>query len=172
MQFAKDTFYMALRERLGALSPSRRSTVNGVDRIAIVVLENEVIVPPAAATNTFYLEWGGVQGVDKHGGGRRPLQAMHCVITYRTSGTCDSGVDRGRMLAALDTELQSICQPPESRKRDFTQSPSRDLGTCIFWTAPELGAQAETKSGKQDFAAFLERSAHLSVFYFPEVDLT
>jgi hypothetical protein len=54
-----------------------------------------------------------------------------------------SGVDRGRTLAALDMELTGICQPARTGKRDFTQTPSVDLGTNIFWTVPQLGRLRE-----------------------------
>ena len=40
------------------------------------------------------------------------------------------------VLAQLDGELLSICQPPNTEKRDYTQSPSADLGTKVFWSQP------------------------------------
>ena len=168
MQFAKDSFYMTLRERLSTLNPERHITLNGTDRTAIVVLENENIANAEAMPNAFYLLWGGAQGVDKQGGGSHPLQAIQCAISYFTSGTCESGVDRGRVLANLDTELLSICQPPESVKRDYTQLPSRDLGTKIFWTAPELG-EGEKNGAPYKADRILEHTARLTLFFFPEL---
>src|SRR5439155_1366418 len=64
--------------------------------------------------------------------------AMDCVISHHTFGTVESGVDRGRTLTALDMELMSICQPLRTAKCDFTQTPSVDLGTNVFWTAPQF----------------------------------
>jgi hypothetical protein len=171
MQFAKDSFYVSLRERLSALNPTRRMLVNGAERIALVVPENEIISESAPSPNAFYLRWGGVRQVDKHAGGKRPLKALECTISYFTSGTCESGVDRGRMLATLDTELLTICQPPESRKRDYTQLPSRDLGTYIFWSVPEVDEKGEKTSSAFDADKILERSARLTLFFFPEVDV-
>ena len=40
MQAAKDSFYMALRERLAALNPARTMVIDGVTVPAIVVREN------------------------------------------------------------------------------------------------------------------------------------
>jgi hypothetical protein len=45
MQFTKDTFYITLRDRLAALNPSRMITLNGVTRPAVVVAENEAVIP-------------------------------------------------------------------------------------------------------------------------------
>jgi hypothetical protein len=103
------------------------------------------------------------------------MRALECVITYSTRGTCESAVDRGRVLGSLDNELLSICHPAETRKRDFTQSPSVDLGSNIFWTEPEMSelevgdasaVSAATGSGR------LQRSARLTVFFFPEVEFS
>ncbi len=118
MQFAKDSFYMALRERLASLNPQRTVTLNGATRPAVV----------------------------------------------------------GRTLTALDMELMSICQPLRTAKCDFTQTPSVDLGTNVFWTAPQFdsitgsnGPRREALPGKTQ-SVRLERRALLKVFFFSEVN--
>src|ERR1051325_263928 len=171
MQFAKDSFYMALRERLAALNPQRVVSLNGVTRPAVIVAENETVVPVEPLPDAFYIEWGAVKITARHSS-PRPLIGIDCVIAHHTLGTVDSEVDRGRTLAQLDTELLSICHPSHTAKQDFTQSPSADLGTSIFWTTPELGdisgiiARESTNKRVQ-----LERKAKLTVFFFPEVDI-
>jgi hypothetical protein len=102
--------------------------------------------------------------------------AMDCVISHHTFGSVESGVDRGRMLAALDMELTAICQPARTPKQDFTQTPSLDLGTYIFWTLPQLGAvtgsdgpRNEVLPGKSQ-SVRLERRALLKVYFFTEVN--
>jgi hypothetical protein len=73
-------------------------------------------------------------------------------------------------------ELLSICEPPRTSKRDYTQSPSVDLGTCILWTTPNLSKITGTEAAKNEGlprgneGVRLERSASLKVFFFPEVD--
>src|SRR5882724_22914 len=141
MQFTKDSFYMALRQRLAAVNPGRTVTVNGVTFPAVVVAENELVVPVDPLPDAFYLEWGAAAVVARQAGSRK-LMAMECVISYHTFGTVDSGVDRGRALAQLDMELLNICHPPHSEKQDFSQSPSVDLGTSVVWSEPVLGAVA------------------------------
>jgi hypothetical protein len=101
--------------------------------------------------------------------------AMDCIISHHTFGTVESSVDRGRTLAALDTELLSICQPPRTSKRDYTQTPSVDLGTNILWTIPEFGkisgGEALRNEGlpRGTEGVRLERSATVKVFFFSEV---
>ena len=171
MQFAKDSFYMALRERLAALNPQRVVSVNGVTRPAVIVAENEAVVPVEPLPDAFYIEWGAAKAATRQSSSK-PLIGMECVISHHTLGTVDSEVDRGRTLAALDTELLSICHPAHTTKQDFTQSPSANLGTNIFWTTPELGevsgiiARESTNKRVQ-----LERKARLTVFFYPEVDI-
>jgi hypothetical protein len=99
------------------------------------------------------------------------------VISHHTFGSKQSGVDRGRALAALDMELVAICQPQWTSKRDYTQSPSVDLGTNIFWTFPVfgkvVGGEALRSEGlpRLSEGVRLERSASLKVFFFSEVSV-
>lgn len=170
MQFAKDSFYMTLLTRLAALNPQRTVTLNGVTRPAVIVAENELVIPIDPLPDAFYFEWGRVEPV-KRQMGDRAMMAMECTISYHTLGTVESGVDRGRTLGELDTELLSMCQPPHAEKRDYTQSPSVDLGTGVSWTTPifgeVVGVDARYKNG---LAPRLERKATLNVFFFPEVN--
>jgi len=175
MQFTKDSFYLALRERMMSLNPQRRVRVDGVSRAAMFASENEPVSAKTIEEDSFYLRWGGSRAVAKHMGGSRRLRALECVITYRTRGTCESAVDRGRAIGALDNELRNICHPGRSRKRDFTQSPSVDLGSDIFWSEPEL-AELETGDASDSAAgcggAILQRSARLTLYFFSEVDFS
>jgi len=176
MQFAKDSFYMALRERLVALNPSRTITMNGATRPAIVVAENELVIPVEPLPDAFYIEWGGVHAVDRQTGSRA-LMEMDCEISYHTSGSCETGVDRGRTLAALDTELLGMCQPPATRKQDYTQSPSVDMGTSVVWIAPVLGeitgSEGATNGAlpQRNQGVRLERKVKVTVFFYPEVNV-
>jgi hypothetical protein len=187
MQFAKDSFFLALQQRLAALNPARTVTINGATVPAVLVVEN---LPPASAEpqpNTFYIEWGTATVVEGHAGDA-PLMSLECVISYYTLGTVQSMVDRGRVLGQLDNELLGICQPTNTEKYDYTQSPSADLGTTVFWNQPTL--QEATMSGVEDNTLAyqgratrramyeqayqdgrVERRAQLTVFFFSEVTL-
>jgi len=187
MQFAKDSFFLALQTRLAGLNPARTVTINGATVPAVLVLEN---LPPASAEpqpDTFYLEWGSAAVVDGHAG-EAALMSLECVITYYTLGTVQSMVDRGRVLGQLDNELLGICQPTSTEKYDYTQSPSVDLGTSVFWNQPAF--QEATASGVEDNTLAyqvravrramyeqayqdgrVERRAQLTVFFFSEVTL-
>jgi hypothetical protein len=97
-------------------------------------------------------------------------------------------VDRGRVLGELDNELLGICQPMNTEKYDYTQSPSVDLGTTVFWNQPVFGQP--TTSGVEDNTTSyqgrgvkkamyeqayqdgrVERRATLTIFFFSEVTL-
>jgi hypothetical protein len=187
MQFAKDSFFIVLQQRLAGLNPARTVTINGATVPALLVVEN---LPPASAEpqpNTFYIEWGSAAVVDGHAGDAA-LMSLECVIRYYTLGTVQSMVDRGRVLGQLDDELLGICQPPNTEKYDYTQSPSADLGTSVFWNQPAF--QEATTTGVEDNTLAyqgrsvrramytqahqdgrVERRAELTVFFFSEVTL-
>lgn len=175
MQFAKDSFYMALRERLGEVNPARVLAVNGVTRPAILVSENETVSAAEPAADAFHLYWGAARVSKAHGGGERPLIALECTIAYRTAGSGEAGVDRGRSLAALDEELLAICRPGWAPKRDYTQAPPAELGTNVMWNPPELG-EAETvgeapsswRKARASSGARLQRLASMSLYFFSE----
>jgi hypothetical protein len=169
MQFAKDSFFLALQERLAGLNPARTVTLNGAMMPAIVVVEN---LPPNCADcepNTFYLQWGTAE-VLSASTGCGTLISVEVVISYYTSGSAQSMVDRGRVLAQLGSELLSICRPPNTEKRDYTQSPSADLGTRVFWSQPAFGEP--DKSGlanAADAGGRVARQAQMKMYFWAEV---
>ena len=79
-------------------------------------------------------------------------------------------MDRGRMLAEMDDELVRICNPPHTEMQDYSQIPSTDLGSGVFWTAPEMGeAPGETPIAKQQWSAGakrIARYAQLRIYFF------
>jgi hypothetical protein len=170
MQFTKDSFYMTLLTRLTSVNPQRTVTLNGTTRPAIIVAENELVIPVDPLPDAFYLEWGSAVVLERQTGSRA-MMAMECTISYHTLGTVQSGVDRGRALGELDMELLSICQPQHTEKRDYTQAPSADLGTGISWTTPKFSAVTGVDARyKTELAPRLERKATLNVLFFPEVN--
>lgn len=162
MQNTKDSFFIAMRDRLVALNPARTVTVLGVTRPAVIVAENEVADAAPSLPETFYLSWkectvtSGTERLDL------PLMQLTCEITYFTQGSSDfSSQDRGRTLAALDAELFAITGPTRAPLQDHSQSTAVDLGTNIMWTSPTLGPI--THEGSK-----LTRTAKLFVFTFAE----
>jgi hypothetical protein len=159
---------------LAALNPARTVTINGATVPAVLVVEN---LPPSSAEpqpNTFYIEWGTARVLDGHSGNGAAM-SMECAISYYTFGTVQSMVDRGRVLGQLDGELLSICQPTNTEKRDYTQSPSADLGTGVFWNQPTFEEAKKTSAednarSHQDGRA--ERLTRLTIFFFSEVILS
>jgi hypothetical protein len=164
MQFAKDSFLLAMQARLSGLNPARTVTINGATSPAVVAIEN---LPPAGTEpqpNCFYLEWGTANVVDGHAG-NAALMSLNCVISYYTLGTVPSMVDRGRVLGQLDNELLGICQPTNTEKFDYSQSPSVEDNQLAYQGRAVRKAMYE--QAYQDGRA--ERRAQLTVFFFSEV---
>lgn len=69
-------------------------------------------------------------------------------------------------MGELDRELFRICQPPYTKKMDFSRSPNVDLGTGVCWTLPVIEAG---KIGPKDLAAgVIEHVARFTIFFCPE----
>jgi hypothetical protein len=177
MQFAKDSFYVALRERLAVVNPARTVVMNGVTRPAIVVVENEAGSAAEPVADTFHIYWGGAKVSKAHSGGERQLMALECTIAYRTAGSGEAGVDRGRRLARLDEELLAICRPGWTTKRDYTQSPQVELGTTLMWNPPDLGetetvgeAPSSWRKTRAISGARLQRLASMIIYFFGETE--
>jgi hypothetical protein len=161
MQATKDSFYITLRDRLAEIDPTLTIEIDGATRPAIVVLENEPTHPVTLEDNVFYIEWGGVRSVHPESS---TLAAMDCVITYSAAGQVETGgVSRGRKLAALDADLLAICMPGQTHKYDYSSGTPVELGSYIFWLAPEI------KPGKTD-PLRVTRNAYLTIFFYPEVN--
>lgn len=136
MKKARDSFYVALRDRLQVLNPSRQVMIRGVWRPGVLVEENEsfsAITPD----NVFVLRWTKC-AVDAQHALSRAEQS--CEIQYQTAGTpAAGGLDRGALLTAMDTELLDILQPQQTQKFDYSATPPAAMGTRIFWSDAALG---------------------------------
>lgn len=163
MQFAKDSFYIALRDRLAALNPARTVVVQGRMRPAVLVDENEPANSALPLPNAFHLTWGIPVFVKGAESARRPLMKIDCRILYRAGGAQPGAVDRGRALCALDSELLRLVAPPRTPKCDHAHNPPVSLGTTVFWGLPEFG---EIEDAHDE----LTRKARLTILFFPEVD--
>jgi hypothetical protein len=161
MQPTKDSFYVALRDRLVARNPQRVIPLDGALRPAIAVAENEAGDSSPQICEAFFLRWGKAQAVQPSSSA---LMTMECTVSYRTSGSEQSGgLDRGRCLASLDDDLLAICAPPQTQKCDYSSGTPAGLGSTIFWTHPALSLATSSPQ-------FLERDATLTVFFMPEVN--
>ncbi len=164
MQNAKDTFYEMLRARVAAGNPARTMVLRGVVRPGVLVIENE-LVNAAALPDCFRLSWGESQ-VDVKGG--LPMVAMTCEIAYETAGTAaNGGMDRGRMLAAMDGELlKAVGACPQSVLKQnyaglaFGQAVAA-MKTNVWWG--DVVFDAATVEGER-----LRRTATVQVMSYQE----
>jgi hypothetical protein len=91
-----------------------------------------------------------------------PLMASTCEISYQTCGSQSfGGLDRGRALSAMDAELLSMLEPPQTSKLNFVATPPAPMRTQVFWDEPVLGAIAAQKDR-------LSRSARVVVYSYQE----
>jgi hypothetical protein len=165
MQNAKDTFYTTLQGRLAALNPSRTLVLRGLVRPATLVDENEL---PTAwiPLDAFRLQWTKLHVACASA---LPLVEMECSIQYATDGSSgNGGMDRGRLLAAMDAELASAlaAEPHTVAKLNYAAAGAGvgplATGTNVFWADPIFGATSAV--GER-----LERTATVQVFANQEV---
>ncbi len=159
MQNAKDTFYTTLRSRLATLNSERTVVVRGATRPAVLVVENE-LEATTEPHDTFLLHWTD-EAADRTE--PMPLDRATCQVRYTTRGTAElAGLDRGRVLAAMDVELRNILLPSLAQKQNFEGDTAVTMATNIFWSSPEFGG-AELKDGT------ITRAATVTVFALREV---
>ncbi|MGH9524984.1 MAG: hypothetical protein ACRD3E_20855 [Terriglobales bacterium] len=169
MQYTKDSFYLALRDRLSALNPARTVVVDGVERPAILVAENEPATAETPLPNAYYLHWGAPQIVAGSETAWHPLMKMECRVAYTPGSTLAGDVDRGRAGSELDTEVLRLLTPPRTVKVDATVTPAVPLGTFVFWGTPTFeDLPPSAKSGRQGGPP--QRAAAVTVFFFSEVE--
>ncbi len=158
MQNAKDSFYMALRARLAALNPGRTCVLRGSTRPGVIVEEAEA--PFAQPPNDIFLLRWLAMGVDTELAS--VLIAMECEISYGTCGSASfGGLDRGRLLAEMDTELVNMLTPYAAAKTDYTVNPPVTLLTQVFWDEPVFAPVVTQKDR-------LSRVARLMVYSYQE----
>jgi hypothetical protein len=133
MQNAKDSFYIALRTRLVAINPSRTVLLRGAVRPGILVEEAEAAFPQLL-DDVYTLRWLAL-GVDVDLAST--LVAQECEILYSTCGTQSfGGLDRDRLLSAMDEELTSMLQPFCTPKLSYVVTPPTTMLTQVFWDEP------------------------------------
>ena len=164
MQNEKDTFYMTLQRRLAALNPARTIVVRGVVRPGTLVDENE-LPSEWVPVDVFRLQWTGLQ---VNNTGPLPLVAMECSIQYATDGSSGNcGMDRGRLLAAMDAELAAAlgAKPHTVGKMNYSAAgagvAATPMGTNVFWADPVFGAAKAVEER-------LERTTTVQVFAYQE----
>jgi len=94
---------------------------------------------------------------------------MECEIRYATDGSAgNGGMDRGRLLAAMDGELvAALSAPPQSAvKMNYsgvagTGAAAIPMQTNIFWAQPRF--TSVVTAGER-----IERSASVQVFSYQE----
>lgn len=133
MQNAKDTFYMALRARLATTNPERTTLLRGAVRPGILMEEAEAPFSQLPS-DVFVLRWVAM-GADLDL--PAAMTAAQCEIQYATCGSQSyGGLDRGRALSRMDTDLLAILQPFSTPKMNYGATPAAAMLTQVFWDEP------------------------------------
>ncbi len=158
MENTRNSFYLTLRNTLNILNPSRVFALRGVQRPGIMVEENESTVA-VAFPDIFVLRWTDLSVDRQH---TLPLAQQVCEIHYWSEGTSTSGgIDRGRLLAAMDDELTQLLNTGNAGKQNFASSPPTSLSTRLFWSAPSFAPIVTNKNR-------LSRVATITVYSYEE----
>ena len=158
MENTRNSFYLALRDALSALNSSRVFVLRGVQRPGIMVEENESTIA-IAVPDVFILRWTELSVDDQH---MLPLAKQVCEILYWTEGTSTSGgMDRGRLLAAMDEELTQLLNARNAAKQNYAMTPPTPLATRLFWSTASFGPVTTTKNR-------LSRVAKVTVYSYEE----
>lgn len=158
MQNAKDTFYITLRSRLATLNPARSMTLRSVVRPGIFVADAE---SPRAQPllDAFSLSWTTLAADLQL---PATLVQMTCEFQYATAGTqANAGLDRGRSLEEMDSEVLRLLYPYSAQKVNYAQDPPAAMNTMVFWSEPEFGPVVSLRDR-------LSRTAKVTVFAFQE----
>ncbi len=149
---------MALRTRLTTINPERTILVRGTVRPGILVEDAEAPFSQIPS-DVFVLRWQGL-GVDVDQAST--LAAEECEILYQTCGTQSfAGLDRGRLLSAMDEEAVAMLQPFYTPKVNYSATPPTAMLTQVFWDEPGF-TPAVTQRDR------LSRSAKVLVYSYQE----
>jgi hypothetical protein len=164
VQNAKDTFYEMLRSRIMAGNADRTVVIRGATRPGVMVCENELEIE-AGLPDCFKLTWGKISADTR---GLLPMVAATCEVSYETAGTAlNTGLDRGRMLAAMDGELLTALQKQPRVIAKVNYAPMAfgqsavTMATNVWWGDVEFGAETVE-------ADRLKRTATLTVLSYQE----
>ena len=158
MENTRNSFYLLLRNALSVLNPSRVFVLRGMQRPGIMVEENESAVA-IAAPDVFVLRWTELSVNDQHA---LPLAQQVCEIHYWTEGTSTSGgLDRGRLLAAMDEELTQLLNARNAAKQNYAVIPPAPMATRLFWGAAIFNPVTTTKNR-------LSRVAKVTIYSYEE----
>ena len=158
MENTRSSFYLALRDALSLLNPSRVFVLRGVQRPGLMVEENETTLA-IAIPDIFVLRWADLSIDEQHA---LPLAQQVCEVLYWTEGTSTSGgMDRGRLLSAMDEELTQLLSARNAAKQNYTVSPPVVMATRLFWSTALFSPIVTTKNR-------LSRVAKVTVYSYEE----
>lgn len=149
---------MALRTRLTTINPQRTILVRGTARPGILVEEAEAPLNQLP-NDVFVLRWLGL-AVDADL--CSTMVAAECQILYQSCGTqAFGGLDRGRSISQMDSELAAMLSPYWTPKLNYSTTPPATMLTHVFWEEPAMTPIVTQRD-------CLSRSAKVMVYSYQE----
>jgi hypothetical protein len=149
---------MSMRTRLTAINPERTILLRGAVRPGILVEEAEAPFNQLP-TDVFVLRWTAM-GVDTDL--PSTMAGAQCEIHYATCGTQSfGGLDRGRVLSQMDSEVLAMLQPLLTPKVNYMTAPPTPMMTQVFWDEPLFSPITAQRDR-------LSRSASVMIYSYQE----
>lgn len=148
IQAAKDSLYVALRDRLQTLNPNRIAQIGGTTRIAIAMeaaLQSEA---DKTIPGVFYLSFGQDETVANAAAPGSAMVKVHCAVRYTMATLPNTHLEAD--LSQMDAELLAAMIPTSTALSDYAQTKVTALGDRVFWTMPVV-----SEKGIERTAAFV-----------------
>jgi hypothetical protein len=149
IQAAKDSLYVALRDRLEQINPSRIAEIAGATRIAIAVESTLLDQADRNLPEIFYLSFSSVEAIPQAAPPGKILIKIGCVVRYSVEIT----EQHEAKLAQMDGELMQAMLPQWADVADYTGATPVALGCRAFWSMPKSSEKNGIKTA--EFALFV-----------------
>lgn len=136
IQAAKDSLYVALRDRLQVINPNRIALIGGATRIAIAmesVLQSEA---DKTIPGVFYVSFGQEEAVADAAAPGGVIVKVHCAVKYRAVAIPNTHAEAD--LSEMDAELLAAMMPTSTALTDYSQTNGVALGDRVYWTMPVI----------------------------------
>ncbi|MEO8726273.1 MAG: hypothetical protein ABI383_09120 [Acidobacteriaceae bacterium] len=155
IQAAKDSLYVALRDRLQVINPNRIALIGGTTRIAIAMeaaLQSEA---DKTIPGVFYVSFGKEEAVADAAPAGGVLVKVECIVKYGAVAIPNSHAEAD--LSEMDGELLAAMMPTTTGLSDYSQTNSAALGDRVYWTMPLITDKGVERAG--GFVLFVNASS-------------
>ena len=151
IQAAKDSLYVALRDRLQSINPNRIAQIGGTTRIAIAMEAALQSDADKTIPGVFYLSFGQEEAVANAAAPGSAMVKVHCAVRYTVRTLPNTHLEAD--LSQMDAELLAAMMPTSTALSDYARTNVAALGDRVFWTIPVMSEKGIEKTAA--FALFV-----------------